>query len=187
MPVPVGNRTILAKHPDILERQADGLYQGQLGSPEPKAVLFDYLACQRVAEAYRSKPGDRDADLERVPEPPSGRTAAGTVVQVTGACRRSRSWQGDRPDGGERRHTGPGRGAQPAWASGARVPGQARSVSACTNAMTWTSTRTPALATFASSLGNTYPRTRSPLRPATRTLVPSYYLERCLGLYGGTL
>ena len=35
---------ILAKHPDILERRADGLYRHQLGSEEMRQVLFDYLA-----------------------------------------------------------------------------------------------------------------------------------------------
>ena len=57
---------ILAKHPDILERQADGLYRHQFGSEEMREVLFDYLACQRVADAYRAKRGGRDADHERL-------------------------------------------------------------------------------------------------------------------------
>ena len=57
---------IKAKHPDILERQADGLYRYQLAGPELRAVLFDYLACQRLADAYRAKRGGRDADLERL-------------------------------------------------------------------------------------------------------------------------
>ena len=57
---------ILAKHPDILERREDGLYRHQLGSEEMRQVLLDYLACQRVADAYRSKRGGRDADHERL-------------------------------------------------------------------------------------------------------------------------
>ena len=57
---------ILAKHPDILERQEDGLYRHQFGSEEMREVLFDYLACQRVADAYRTKRGGRDADHERL-------------------------------------------------------------------------------------------------------------------------
>ena len=57
---------ILAKHPDILDRQEDGLYRHQFGSEEMREVLFDYLACQRVADAYRTKRGGRDADHERL-------------------------------------------------------------------------------------------------------------------------
>jgi hypothetical protein len=57
---------IKAKYPDILERQADGLYRHQFGSEEMREVLFDYLACQRVADAYRTKRGGRDADHERL-------------------------------------------------------------------------------------------------------------------------
>ena len=45
---------IKAKHPDILERQADGLYRYQLGSPEMSQVLFAFLTCQRVADAHRA-------------------------------------------------------------------------------------------------------------------------------------
>ena len=34
--------------------------------PELRQVLFDYLACQRVADAYWAKRGGRDADHERL-------------------------------------------------------------------------------------------------------------------------
>ena len=57
---------IKAKHPDILERREDGLYRHQLGSEEMRQVLFDYLACQRVADAYRTKRGAWNADYERL-------------------------------------------------------------------------------------------------------------------------
>ena len=58
---------IKAKHPDILEWQPDGLYRYQLASPEMRQALFHYLVCQRVVDAYRTKRGARDADLERLP------------------------------------------------------------------------------------------------------------------------
>lgn len=48
---------IKAKHPDILDRRPDGLYRYQLGNPEMREALFDYLACQRVADAFRAKQG----------------------------------------------------------------------------------------------------------------------------------
>jgi hypothetical protein len=42
---------IRVKHPDILERLPDGLYPYMVGSPDEREVLFDYLACDRVAKA----------------------------------------------------------------------------------------------------------------------------------------
>ena len=57
---------IKVKHPDILDRPPDGLYRYQLGNPVMREALFDYLACQRVADAFRAKQGARDADLDRL-------------------------------------------------------------------------------------------------------------------------
>ena len=41
---------IKTKHPDILERQVDGPYRYQLGSPEMNQGSA-FLTCQRVADA----------------------------------------------------------------------------------------------------------------------------------------
>ena len=63
----IGNREISGP-PAVAERQAVKAESrvSQLGSEEMRQVLFDYLACQRVADAYRTKLGARDADHERL-------------------------------------------------------------------------------------------------------------------------
>ena len=56
---------IKAKHPDILERRPDGLYRFLVGGEDLRQVLFDYLACDRVAAAWARKRPAKDNDLER--------------------------------------------------------------------------------------------------------------------------
>jgi hypothetical protein len=57
---------IRAKHPDIDERLPNGLYPYQVSSPEMGQVLYDYLACERVAAAWAAKKKAREADLTRL-------------------------------------------------------------------------------------------------------------------------
>ena len=57
---------IKAKHPDILERQPDGLYRYMVATPDLREALFDHLACDRVAAAWAAKKKARDADLARL-------------------------------------------------------------------------------------------------------------------------
>ena len=46
---------IKAKHSDILDRRPDWLDRHQVSSPDMAQVLFDYLACDRVAAAWAAK------------------------------------------------------------------------------------------------------------------------------------
>jgi hypothetical protein len=59
---------IKARHPDILERQEDGLLYRHMvsGDEAMHQALLDYLACERVAAAHARKRPARDKDLERV-------------------------------------------------------------------------------------------------------------------------
>jgi hypothetical protein len=54
---------IRVKHPDILERPPDGLYRYMGGGPDEREVLFEYLACDRVAKAWARKRPARGAGL----------------------------------------------------------------------------------------------------------------------------
>ena len=73
---------IKAKHPDIIERQADGLYRYQLGSPEMSQVLFALPAGGRCSPGGSVHIGLPSSSIRRpaVPEPislgVSRRTAA---------------------------------------------------------------------------------------------------------------
>ena len=57
---------IKALHPDILERQPNGLYRYMSATPDMREALFDYLACDRVVAAWAAKKKARSADLDRV-------------------------------------------------------------------------------------------------------------------------
>jgi hypothetical protein len=57
---------IKAKPPDILDRLPNGLYPYQVSSPEMGQVLYDYLACDRVAAAWATKRPASDKDLDRL-------------------------------------------------------------------------------------------------------------------------
>jgi hypothetical protein len=73
---------IRARHPDILERRPDGLYRSLVAGNDMRQVLFDYLACDRVAAAWDRKRPAKAADLER--------------LQQAGRCRYTRSRTGQR-------------------------------------------------------------------------------------------
>ena len=70
---------IRAKHPDILERQADGLYRHQLGSGEMRAVLMPVRGAGAGVIVFPVQTG------ENIPR------GATSPVRGTGARRRSRS------------------------------------------------------------------------------------------------
>ena len=57
---------IKALHPDILDRLPDGLYRYLVAGPDMAQVLYDYLACNRVAAAWAAKRNARSADLDRL-------------------------------------------------------------------------------------------------------------------------
>jgi hypothetical protein len=57
---------IKAKHPDIDERLPNGLYRYMASNPDMEQVLFDFLACDRVAAAWAAKKKAREADLTRL-------------------------------------------------------------------------------------------------------------------------
>jgi hypothetical protein len=59
---------IRAEHPGILDRLPNRLYRYQIAGPDMAQVLFDYLACDRMAVAWAAKKNARSADLDRLQE-----------------------------------------------------------------------------------------------------------------------
>ena len=57
---------IKAKHPDILERRADGLYRHQLGSPEMRAGPVRLPCLPAGGGCLPGEAGARDADFDRL-------------------------------------------------------------------------------------------------------------------------
>ena len=57
---------IKALHPNVLERLPNGLYRFMVATPDLREVLFDFLACDRVAAAWAKRKKARSEDLARM-------------------------------------------------------------------------------------------------------------------------